>query len=86
MKKDWKRNFVLISVAALFPHAALASSSASGTILGVSAAVEGLGSFSQSGSRTGLPTCATSTSWSINLSSPGGPATMAALISAYLSN
>jgi hypothetical protein len=86
MKICGKRSFALSLATVLFAHPASASSSSSAAILGVSAAVEGLGSFSQSGSRTSLPTCATSTYWSIDLSSPGGPATMAALISAYLSN
>jgi len=85
MRVLWVRGWFFMA-SALFSWPACASSSGPANILGVSSATEGLGSFAQNGSRTSLPACATSTYWSIDLTSAGGPATMAALISAYLSN
>lgn len=84
MRKGFQRNILIFGFLAVLGTASDASTAASAQISAVTSATEGLASIVHPGARTGLPACATSTVWSINLTSPGGQSTFSAALSAYI--
>lgn len=79
-----RRAFLVGALLAASGATAQASTGASAQISAITSATEGLASIVHPGTRTGLPACATSTVWSINLTSPGGQSTFSAVLTAYI--